>query len=93
MTNFVDGFLYAQSNSNITVDKMANSVNYQSVFCCVLKHLFDICLRLLPVFSINRGVPNISFRNKGRGHIANITDGYKGGGRAKFSPKTALRNL
>ena len=25
--------------------------------------------------------------------MANVTDRYKGGGRAKFSPKTALRNV
>ena len=35
----------------------------------------------------------ISLRNRGRGHIANFTDRYKGGGRGKFSPKTALGNV
>ena len=39
------------------------------------------------------GVSKISLRSRGRGHIANVTDCYKGGGRAKFSPKTALRNV
>ena len=53
---------------------------------------------LVSLFSINRGgggrgVSKIPLRNRGRGHIADVTDCYKGGGRAKFSPKTALRNV
>ena len=40
-----------------------------------------------------RGVSKISLRNRVRGHIANVTDHYKGGGKAKFSPKTALCNV
>ena len=42
------------------------------------------------------GMSKISLRNRGRGHIANLTDHYKGGrgaGRAKLLPKTALRNV
>ena len=52
---------------------------------------------LVSLFSINRvggrGVSKIPLRNRGRGHIADVTDCFKGGGRAKFSPKTALRNV
>ena len=35
----------------------------------------------------------ISLHNRGRGHIANVTDRYKRRGRGNFSPKTALRNV
>ena len=51
-------------------------------------------MRLLPLFSINRGGgAKISLCNRGRGHIGNVTDRYKGGEKGKFSPKTALRNV
>ena len=39
------------------------------------------------------GVSKISLRNRGRGHIPKVTDRSKGGGRAKFLPKIALRNV
>ena len=42
-------------------------------------------------------VSKISLRNRRRGHIVNVTNHYKvtraGGGRAKCSPKKALRNV
>ena len=41
---------------------------------------------------MGEGVKDL-LRNRGRGHIANVTDHYKGGGSPKFSPKTALRNV
>ena len=65
----------------------------------MLKHLFDIYLRLLPVFSINRGdrggggeggggggggVPKILLSNKGRGHMTREQGGPNfRGGRAQ----------
>ena len=39
------------------------------------------------------GGSKISLRKRGRGHIANVTESYKGGGSAKFSPKTVLRKV
>ena len=63
------------------------------------RNLFDICLRLLPVFSINRGeegwegVSKISLRNRGRGILLTLSTVTKRGGRAKVSPKTVLRNV
>ena len=64
----------------------------------MLKYLFDVYLRLLPVFSINRverggGVSKISLCNREKGHIVNVTDRSRAGRRAKFSPETALRNV
>ena len=44
------GRVYPLSTTSISKIKPSNHVS------CVLKHLFDIYLRLLPVFSINRGV-------------------------------------
>ena len=44
------GRVYPLSTTSISKIKPLNHVS------CVLKHLFDIYLRLLPVFSINRGV-------------------------------------
>ena len=39
------------------------------------------------------GGSKISLRKRGGGHIANVTGSYKGGGSAKFSPKTVLRKV
>ena len=74
-------------------------------FC--VKNLLDTRLRLLPVFSVNKGSPGGGGGGGGgggvvkdfttsqrEGYIASVTDHYKGGGRrAKFSPTTALRNV
>ena len=68
-------------------------------FC--VKNLLDTRLRLLPVFSVNKGSRGGGGRvvkdfttSQREGYIASVTDHYKGGGRrAKFSPTTALRNV
>ena len=48
MTNFVYGFLYLQSYSNMTGDKMANSVNYQllKLYWMRNKHQFGVRSKL-----------------------------------------------
>ena len=60
----------------------------------MLKHLFDIYLRLLPVFSINRGerggggcVPKILLSNKGRGHMTREQGGpnFRGGRAQRYA--------
>ena len=62
----------------------------------MLKHHFDIYLRLFPVFSVDseEGGQRFRYVTEGGGILLMLWEVTRGGGRAaKFSQKTGLRNV